>query len=128
MVQRAEMSIIGGADATEVLLSRSHAPSAIVALSDYLALGVVTAAKERGLSVPNDLSVVGFGDIELASFVTPALTTVQQPFRGIGRVGIDVLYRLLQGQPLNATRVELSTKLIIRESTAVPRGTSFLTY
>ena len=118
---------MGGADAAEALLSRAHSPSAIVAMSDYLALGVVRAAREHRLNVPNDLSVVGFDDIELASLVTPALTTVQQPFRGIDRLGIDVLYRLLKGQPLNANRVELSTRLVLRDSTAPPRGTSFLT-
>ena len=128
LVRSAEMSIMGGADAAESLLARAHSPSAIVAMSDFLALGAIHAAREHRLSVPNDLSVVGFGDIELASLVTPALTTVQQPFRGIGRVGIDVLYRLLKGQPLNANRVELSTKLVVRDSTAPPRGTSFLTY
>ena len=128
LVRSTELSIMGGADAAEALLSRAHSPSAIVAMSDYLALGVVRAAREHRLNVPNDLSVVGFDDIELASLVTPALTTVQQPFRGIGRLGIDVLYRLLKGQPLNANRVELSTRLVLRDSTAPPRGTSFLTY
>ncbi len=128
LVHAAEMSIMGGCEAAEALLSRAHSPTAIVAMGDHLALGVMRAAREHRLSVPNDLSVVGFGDIELAALVTPALTTVQQPFRGIGRLGIDVLYRLLKGQPLNAHRVELSTRLVVRDSTAPPRGTSFLTY
>jgi len=128
LVQSADMSIAGGAEAAELLLSRAHSPSAIVAMNDHMALGVIRAARERRLTVPNDLSVVGFGDVELAALVTPALTTVQQPFQDIGRMGIDVLYRLLQGQPLHATRVELSTRLIERDSTAAPRGTSFLTY
>jgi DNA-binding LacI/PurR family transcriptional regulator len=128
LVRSAEMSIVGGAGAAEALLARAHSPSGIVAMGDYLALGVLRAAREHRLNVPNDLSVVGFGDVELASLVTPALTTVQQPFRGIGRVGIDVLYRLLKGQPLNANRIELSTTLVMRDSTAPPRGASFLTY
>jgi LacI family transcriptional regulator len=129
LVQTAsELSIAGGAIAAEQLLSRSHSPSAVVAMNDYIALGVVRAARERRLNVPSDISVVGFGDLELASIVTPALTTVQQPLQGIGRVGIDVLHRLLQGQPLNASRVELSTKLVVRDSSASPRGASFLTY
>jgi LacI family transcriptional regulator, galactose operon repressor len=128
LVQAADMSIEGGTDAAERLLSRAHSPTAIVAMNDYVAIGVMRAARERRLTIPNDLSVVGFGDIELASLVAPPLTTVQQPFRGVGRVSIDVLYRLLQGLPLNASRVELSTKLIDRDSTAAPRGKSFLTY
>jgi LacI family transcriptional regulator len=128
LVQAADPSVSGGAAAAEQLLARAHAPSAIVAMNDYVALGVMRAARERRLNIPADISIVGFGDLELASIVTPALTTIQQPLQGIGRVAVDVLHRLLQGQPLHATRVELSNKLIVRDSTASPRGTSFLTH
>lgn len=128
LVRTAELTTAGGAQAAHHLLSLAHRPTAIFAVGDTVALGVLRAARERGLEVPGDLSVVGFDDLELASIVTPALTTVGQPFQGMGRVGIDVLHRLLQGQPLNATRVELSTRLVVRESTAPPRDTSFLTF
>jgi LacI family transcriptional regulator len=77
--------------------------------------------------VPRDISVMGFGDLEIASVTTPPLTTIQQPLQGLGRVGADMLWRLVQGQRLDAPRIELSTTLIERESTAPPRGASFLT-
>jgi LacI family transcriptional regulator len=85
-----------------------------------MAVGVLRAARERGLEVPRDLAVVGFDDVELASVTTPALTTVRQPLEELGRAGATMLYRLLDGQPLRATRIELSTRLVVRESTAPP--------
>lgn len=128
LVHESDLTIAGGASAAEHLLSQTHAPSAIFALNDSMAIGVLRAARERGLSVPQDLSVVGFDDTEMASITTPALTTVRQPLQGIGRLGVEVLHRLLNGQPLDAPRVELSTRLVVRDSTAPPRGMSFLTY
>ena len=92
-----------------------------------MAVGVLHAARERGLQVPADLSVVGFDDVEMAAIVTPALTTVSQPLQEMGRLAVTVLYRQINGQPLDANRVELSTKLVVRDSTAPPPATSFLT-
>jgi LacI family transcriptional regulator len=128
LVQEAEdWTIAGGREAADRLLALAHVPTAIVALNDAMAVGALAAARECGLSVPHDLSIVGFDDVETASITTPALTTVQQPLQGLGRVGADVLWRLLEGQRLDATRIELSTRLIVRDSTAPPRGSSFMT-
>ncbi len=128
LVREAEPTTDGALQVAAQLLARPHAPTAIFAMSDAMALGVMRAARQRGLLVPQDLSVIGFDDVEMATIMTPALTSVRQPFQGLGRVGVDVLFRLLQGQPLHARRVELSTTLVVRESTAPPRGTSFLTF
>jgi LacI family transcriptional regulator len=70
--------------------------------------------------VPRDLSVVGFDDVEFAALATPSLTTVSQPLKEMGRLAASVLYRQLDGQPLDAGRVELSTRLVVRDSTAPP--------
>ena len=78
------------------------------------------AAHKRGLSVPDDLSVVGFDDTEPALIVTPQLTSVRQPLAEMGRMGVSLLVRLIEGQRVDALRVELATKLIIRDSTAPP--------
>jgi DNA-binding LacI/PurR family transcriptional regulator len=96
-------------------------------MNDAMAVGALEAARAHGLGVPHDLSIVGFDDIEMAGITVPSLTTVQQPVQGLGRVGADVLWRLLEGQQLDATRIELSTRLIVRDSTAPPRGSSFMT-
>ncbi len=127
LVQEADLTIEGGQEAATRLLSLPHTPSAILALNDSMAVGALRAAKSARLDVPRDVSVMGFGGSEMAAVSMPALTTVQEPLQGLGRVGADMLWKLLQGQQLDASRIELSTTLLIRESTAHPRGTSFLT-
>jgi LacI family transcriptional regulator len=127
LVCEADGTIDGGYEAGRALLEAPGRPSAIFAFNDSMATGVLRAARELGIGVPRDLSVVGFDDVELASVSVPALTTVRQPLYGLGRVAIDVLFRLLQGHQIDANRIELSTSLIVRESTAPPHGTSFLT-
>jgi LacI family transcriptional regulator len=71
--------------------------------------------------VPRDLSVVGFDDTEPARIVTPQLTSVRQPLAEMGRMGVSLLVRLIEGQRVDALRLELATKLVVRDSTAPPR-------
>ena len=80
------------------------------------------AAREHGLSVPGDLSVVGFDDTFEASIVTPALTTVRQPLAEMGRMAVALLTRMLGNQSIEALHVELQTSLVVRDSTAPPRA------
>jgi LacI family transcriptional regulator len=127
LIREADWTVEGGYRAASELLMLPHTPTAIFALNDAMAVGVLRAAREHNLRVPHDLSVVGFDDVGMASIALPSLTTVRQPLQGLGRMGVDVLYRLLHGQRLDAPRIELSTSLIVRESTAPPPGTSFLT-
>jgi LacI family transcriptional regulator len=111
-----------GVEAAGVLLDLPKPPTAIFAFNDAIALGVLRAAYERGLRVPEDLSVVGFDDIKYATIVSPALTTVRQPLAEMGRNGVSLLLRLME-RPRHATqRIELPTRLVVRESTAPPRG------
>jgi LacI family transcriptional regulator len=95
--------------------------TAIFAGSDQQALGVYEAARQRGLRIPQDLSVVGFDDLPAARWVSPPLTTVRQPLTQMGRVAAEMLGDLINGLPPRSGRVELSTELIVRESTAPPR-------
>jgi LacI family transcriptional regulator len=74
------------------------------------------------MSVPEELSIVGFDDTAEAEIVTPRLTTVHQPLAEIGRMGVSLLTRLLENQRLEALHVELETKLVTRGSTAPPRS------
>ena len=90
---------------------------------DSIAIGALHAARNRGLRVPEDLSVVGFDDIEPATLVTPALTTVRQPLSEIGRTAVNVLVRLLERRASETPHIELATRLVVRESTAPPRRT-----
>jgi LacI family transcriptional regulator len=102
------------------LLDLPDRPTAIFAGSDEQALGVYEAARQRGLRIPQDLSVVGFDDLPAARWVSPPLTTVRQPLAEMGRVAAEMLGELIEAIPLRSQRVELATELIIRESTAGP--------
>jgi LacI family transcriptional regulator len=111
----------GGVEAALSLLDRPNPPTAIFAFNDMLAIGVMQAARRRGVRVPDDLSVVGFDDTFEASIVSPPLTTVRQPLAEMGRMAVNLLVRQLQNQRIEALHVQLETKLVVRESTA-PAG------
>ncbi|WP_028058963.1 LacI family DNA-binding transcriptional regulator [Candidatus Solirubrobacter pratensis] len=103
------------------LLGRDAPPSAIFAASDLTALGVLEAARQAGLRVPRDLSVVGFDDTPAALWSAPPLTTVRQNMTGLGRVALRTLVELAEGQEPVSHRIELATSLVQRQSTAPPR-------
>lgn len=114
-----ESGLAGGAR----LLDRPEPPTAVFATCDEIALGVVEAARRRGIRVPQELSVVGFDDSRLAAMASPPLTTVRQPLAEMGAVALRTLLRLTAGEVLDAPHVELSTRLVVRASTARPAGT-----
>jgi LacI family transcriptional regulator len=103
------------------LLDLPEPPTAIFAGSDAQAMGVYSALRTRGLSIPEAMSVVGFDDVPLASIITPALTTVRQPLVEMGRVATTMLLRLIAEELLDTMRVELTTNLVVRES-SIPLG------
>jgi LacI family transcriptional regulator len=117
----AEPEIGPGREAAEHLLDLPEPPTAIFSFNDNIAIGAIQAARARGLSVPEDLSIVGFDDIEYATIVTPTLTTVRQPLAEMGRTAVSLLMRLLERQRFETLHVELATRLVVRESTAPPR-------
>jgi DNA-binding LacI/PurR family transcriptional regulator len=109
--------------ATLELLESEDPPTAILAMSDVLALGVLQAAAELGIAVPAELSLVGFDDSPAAALATPALTTVAQPHEEKGRVAAEWLVDAIErGQPLpDDRRLILPTDLVVRGSTAPPK-------
>jgi LacI family transcriptional regulator len=100
------------------LLGKRNRPTAVFAGSDQQALGVYEAARQRGLAIPTDLSVVGFDDLPLARWLPPPLTTVRQPLAEMGNIAAEMLTRLMEGRQLVSRRVELATELVERQSTA----------
>ncbi|ROS76669.1 LacI family transcriptional regulator [Cellulomonas sp. PhB143] len=96
-------------------------PTAVFAGNDQLALGLLRAFWERGVRVPDDVSVVGFDDVEGAAYLVPALTTVRQPFDELGRECLDVLVAAL-GDVAVARDVAIAPRLVVRSSTAPPTG------
>jgi LacI family transcriptional regulator len=107
----------------EQLLDLDPPPTAIVAGCDTSALGVLAAARDRHLRVPEDLSVIGFDDTFLAESAAPPPTTVRQPLREIGRLAVRTVLALARGERPETHHFELATSLIVRESTAPPSRT-----
>jgi DNA-binding LacI/PurR family transcriptional regulator len=105
--------------AMERLLSLPEPPTAVFAASDLMAIGAGQAIRGRGLEVGRDISVVGFDDVDEARVTVPALTTVRQPLIEMGRTGLDLLARQMQGEKVIG-HVELPTELVVRDSSAAP--------
>lgn len=114
-----EDSIEGGAEAFRRLWQASPRPTVIMAMSDIIALGVIGAAREQGLEIPGDLSVIGYDDIPEAQRANPPLTTVRQPIAEKGEQAAKLLVKTLQGEPTREQRT-LPTELIVRASVASP--------
>jgi len=99
------------------LLLRNKEYTAIFAISDELAIGAINALQDLGVRVPEDVSVVGFDDIEVASYYHPRLTTVRQPILDIGERSVSLLYNCINNIDILQKKVVLQHELIIREST-----------
>lgn len=102
------------------LLDLPEPPTAVFACSDLMAIAACRAVAARGLRVPGDISVIGFDDRPEASWAHPALTTVQQPLADMAATALRMLVGLTAGESPGNDRVELPTRLILRESTALP--------
>jgi LacI family transcriptional regulator len=113
-----------GYAAAAELLALDQPPTAVFASSDVAAFGVLGAARDAGLHVPRDLSVLGFDDIVEASYPGAALTTIRQPLREMGRVAVQRLMSLLADPSQPAVRTVMQTELVIRQTTAPPPGVS----
>ena len=110
----------GGRDHARRMLSSGDRPTAIFAGSDLQALGVLDAARSLGLRVPQDLSVVGYDDLQLAQWSSPALTTVHQPLTRMAEQAARLVIRMSEEELDQVPRMDLATRLVVRESTAAP--------
>jgi LacI family transcriptional regulator len=102
------------------LLDRRDPPTAIFCGADEVALGVLEAARQVGLRVPQELSVMGFDDTPSARTGSPPLTTIRQPLGEMGRLALRTALRLVAGEPVDAPHVALATQLVVRASTGHP--------
>ncbi len=111
-----------GYQETCALLDLHDPPTAIFAGNDAQAAGVYRVLYARHIEIPSMMSVVGFDDVTYTPQMPPPLTTIRQPLLEIGRMAASLLLRMIEGESLGVTQVELSTSLIIRESCAPPRS------
>lgn len=106
--------------ATHCLLDLPEPPTAIFASNDLSAFGAMDAVRARGLSIPHDISIMGFDDIPQAASVRPALSTVRQPLVEMGRKATRMLLAYIENPQQKRERIELETELVIRDSCAAP--------
>jgi DNA-binding LacI/PurR family transcriptional regulator len=123
LVPNAELTQEGGRAAARDLLSRPERPTAVFASNDLQAFGVYQAARDLGLRIPEDLSVVGFDDIPLTALADPPLTTVHQPLGEMAVAATEMALALGRGEQPAQIGVELATTLTVRQSTSHPRDT-----
>jgi LacI family transcriptional regulator len=110
----------GGETAMAALLRLAKRPTAVVASNDWTAIGALHAIHAAGLRVPDDISLVGFDDIPLVSYMTPALTTVRMSAADVGATAFNALFGLIGGQRLEGDVYQVPTRLVVRQSTARP--------
>jgi LacI family transcriptional regulator len=115
LVEYGDFTPESGAEAMRRLLSRGVPIDAIVAANDQMAVGAYTAIREHGLTVPDDIAVVGFDDNYFGLTATPPLTTVHQPSVELGATMAEVLVKLIQREPVQQVTI-LPTSLIVRQS------------
>ncbi len=123
LVSHGQFQVDEGIATGRALLQRSDRPTAIITGNDLQALGVYQAAREAHLHIPGDLSVVGFDDLPVARWVSPPLTTVRQPLIEMAEAAAELVLDLARGGRPQQLRLELSTELVVRESTAPPAET-----
>ncbi|MGJ7546674.1 LacI family DNA-binding transcriptional regulator [Variovorax sp. LT1R16] len=111
-----------GYEAMHAILRTADRPSAVFVCNDLMAIGALRAAHESGVHVPDEISIVGFDDIELSAYTSPPLTTVAQPKERIGALAVDMLLERVGGQRRDARKVVLQPELRVRGSTARHAG------
>jgi alanine racemase len=119
MVELSLFGVEGGHAAADRLLEKGV--TALVCGSDLMALGAIRAARARGLSVPGDLSVVGYDDSQLIAFTDPPLTTLRQPVRAMSNAAVRALVDAIQGQPSPHSEYVFGPELVVRGSTGAAR-------
>jgi LacI family transcriptional regulator len=119
-VPQSENSLAGGREALRRIQSKGRLPSAILASNDLLAAGIVMEANRQGIEVPQEMSVIGYGDMDVAEHITPSLTTLRTPKAEIGEMAAEFLLAKVEGRPAHS--ITLDHEVIVRESTSKPKS------
>jgi DNA-binding LacI/PurR family transcriptional regulator len=105
-----------GYKAMEKLLSLKNPPTAVFSSNDDMAVGALNAVFAKGLTVPGDISVIGFDDIQIARYTNPSLTTVKKPIEKISRLGAEKVLKAVESQEIKGEKIFVETELMIRKS------------
>jgi len=119
-IAEADLTNLGGLEAARSLLAAGPAPTAIFASNDISAIGVMAACQEFGLSVPGDVSIIGYDGVALGALRTLSLTTIAQPLTQMGAMAADRLFDRLNGKEVADSTIMLEPELLTRGTTAPP--------
>ncbi|RAS79054.1 LacI family DNA-binding transcriptional regulator [Priestia endophytica] len=115
-IQEGESNLESGYHQMIRLLSLADPPTAVFVFNDEMAIGAIKAAKDSGLSVPQDIAIVGFDNLQMSSIIEPHITTIDQPKYEIGKKAMELLVHQMKGEPLKRKKFVLTDELIVRES------------
>lgn len=110
-----ELSKLGGRNAVGQIISKKV--TGIFAINDEIAIGAIRALIDKGITVPEDISIIGYDDIDFAKYMNPALTTIAQPMDDIGKVALKLIIEKVEGLSSKTEKIELPTQIIVRETT-----------
>jgi LacI family repressor for deo operon, udp, cdd, tsx, nupC, and nupG len=117
LIIEGDYTLHSGVDIAKYILTLKQRPTAVFAFSDDMAIGIMQVFHKNGLVVPDDISVMGFDDINYSEFVRPTLTTVHQPLEEIGQACANLLIRNIKKPDLSPENIQLDYTLMVREST-----------
>ena len=118
LIAEGDFTMWSGLNAAFQFCNMKNRPTAIFSMNDEMAIGAMQTFKAQGIRIPEDMSVTGFDDIAYAKYCDPSLTTISQPAEEMGKMAMDMLLKIIEGEPLGQTECVLPTEFIIRKSTA----------
>lgn len=117
LVYKGDFHIKSGFEGAKYLMEKDSSPDAIVGASDAMAIGVLKYLKATGISVPDEVNVVGFDNISLSTMINPALTTIAQPIKKLGEEAVNIVIERIKNPDLDNKKLKLDGELIVRGST-----------
>lgn len=121
-LKEGDFTLAKGARLTRELLSLPDPPTAIFAVSDMTAIGVIQTAIKAGYEIPQDLSVVGFDNLDIAGYYNPPITTIAQPINSLGQEAARILIKIIEEKTVNPKQILLPHRLLVRKSCGPPRN------
>lgn len=122
LIAEGDFTMWSGLNAAFQFCNMKNRPTAIFSMNDEMAIGAMQTLKNQGIRIPEDISVTGFDDIAYAKYSDPSLTTISQPAEEMGKMAMDMLLKVIEGEPLSQRECVLPTEFIIRKSTGPVPG------
>lgn len=122
LIAEGDFTMWSGLNAAFQFCNMKNRPTAIFSMNDEMAIGAMQTLKSQGIRIPDDISVTGFDDIAYAKYSDPSLTTISQPAEEMGKMAMDMLLKVIEGEPLSQRECVLPTEFIIRKSTGPAPG------